>query len=73
MLPRVAMDNLNRSLRGRSAAGTTLQTCVGGFEDQPRVMLYKILEHIIDLNRVATKMKASLRSDDVLNSEDEYP
>ncbi|XP_047962190.1 pectinesterase-like [Salvia hispanica] len=86
LLP-LAMDNLNRSLTSDDeggalsstcAAGTTLQTCVDGFADQPRVMfeaVHKKLEYIIDLNRVAIKMMASTitSDDDVLNPEDEYP
>ena len=36
--------------------------------------VYKKLEYIIDINRVSIKMMAStITSDDVLNSEDEYP
>ncbi|KAL1556031.1 pectinesterase [Salvia divinorum] len=86
LLP-LAIYNLNRSLStdvdkagARStacAAGTLLQTCIDGFEKQPRVIfetVYNKLKYPIDLNRGTTKAMAMLNSTtDVLDKDSEYP
>ncbi|XP_042008910.1 pectinesterase-like [Salvia splendens] len=86
LLP-LAIYNLNRSLSAdvdkagvmsmTCAAGTTLQTCIDGFEDQPREIfesVYNKLKYPIDLNRGATKLMAVLNNkSDVLIKDSEYP
>ncbi|XP_047975546.1 uncharacterized protein LOC125217999 [Salvia hispanica] len=70
LLP-LAIYNLNRSLSSdvtkagaismTIAAGTTLQTCIDGFEDQPRVIFKSVnnkLKYPIKLNRATIKMMA---------------
>ncbi|KAL1543943.1 pectinesterase [Salvia divinorum] len=86
LLP-LAIDNLNRSLstdvtKGglmsmTCAAGTNMQTCVEGFEDQPQVMfesVYNKLKYPIDLNRGITKIMArSNNKSDLLKKDSDYP
>ncbi|KAG6432689.1 hypothetical protein SASPL_104273 [Salvia splendens] len=70
LLP-LAIYNLNRSLSTdvtkagaismTISAGTTLQMCIDGFEDQPRVIFESVnnkLKYPIDLNRVTIKTMA---------------
>ncbi|KAG6432691.1 hypothetical protein SASPL_104275 [Salvia splendens] len=83
LLP-LAVYNLDRSLSTDvtkagvmsmiCAAGTALETCIDGFEDQPRVMfesVYNKLKYPIDINKGTTKRMAKLN--DVLNKDSEYP
>ncbi|XP_047979401.1 pectinesterase-like [Salvia hispanica] len=86
LLP-LAMDNLNKSLSTDVAndglmslicsAGTNLETCVEGFEDQPHAMfesVYNKLKYPIDLNRGTTKIMARADSKpDLLKKDSEYP
>ncbi|KAL1543938.1 pectinesterase [Salvia divinorum] len=86
LLP-LAIYNLNRSLSTDvtkdevmsmiCAAGTTLQTCIDGFEEQPREMfesVYNKLKYPIDLNRGTTKIMArSNNKSDLLKKDSEYP
>ena len=83
----LAVYNLNRSLSTDvtkagmmsmiCAAGTILQTCIDGFEDQSRVMfesVYNKLKYPIDTNKDTTKRMAKLNGiSDVLNKDSEYP